>query len=347
VIKERPNDLLFAVDIDGDGNQVFREKQSAGRKPLKSEQILGARSAVPAVDTRKRKGATTDGIIVKKVKRKDGISYGQLQRLRAIAYGQTTAPTITVTNKNNAGVPDYDPWGEGVVEKLRKKDERELEKYEFLEKKHPIKAPSTLKHKPIALSAIGFVPAVRLPEPGISYNPEFEEWDELLKREGEKEVEFEKKRLTEEAEAKRIQELVDIPTEEEESGGDWEDEEESEAENDKLANTVEEKLPKEAKRKTQAQRNKEKRQKELEREREQEKKQKQQKRELVLVKQYEKEIKLQERMRMTKAIAKMTVEDDEKNPKIMRKKRFGKVGYVFCSPTTRMLLTGIDLDVHL
>jgi len=326
VIKERPDDLLFALDIDGDGDEVVRKKQSTERKPLKSEQVLGARSAVPAVDTRKRKGATTDGIVGKKVKRKDGVSHGQLQRLKAIAYGQSSAPTTTVANKKNAGAPDYDPWGEGVVEKLRKKDERELEKYEFLEKKHPIRAPSTLKHKPVALTAIGFVPAVRLPEAGISYNPGFEEWDELLKREGGKEVELEKKRLTEEAEAKRIQALVDMPNKEEESDGDWEDEEESEAEEDKPANTAEEKTLRDAKRKTRAQRNKEKRQKELEREREQGKKLKQQKRELMLVKKYEKEIKLQERMRMAKAIAKMSVEDDEKNPKIMRKKRFGKVG---------------------
>jgi nucleolar protein 53 len=324
--------VLFSLDVDGD---IATERRLAKKsKPLKSDEILATRSAVPAVDTRKRaSGFVTDGVAEKKKKRKDGVSFAQLQRLRAIAYGgASSAPAGVLASSKTVPVPDYDPWGDEAVDKFKKKADIELEQLDFVEKKNPIEAPKTLKHKPIALTATGSVPAVRLPEAGISYNPEFEKWEALLREEGEKEVEVEKKRLAEEAKAARIQALVEASDEEMESDKEeWEDgdeEEEGDEEEDS-----ENKERKEVKRKTQAQRNKESRQKEQERAREAEKKTKQLARELMLVKKYTKEIKRQEKLRMEKAIAKKTaLRDDKKSLETMRKKKFGKVPYVL-SPT--------------
>jgi nucleolar protein 53 len=327
VIAEKSDDLLFAMDFGGDDKIERRETKAL--KPLKMDEILAARSKIPAVDTRKRKGATTtDGVIEKKTKRKDGVSFAQLQRLRKVAAeGQGNAVSILAGAKT--GVPDYDPWAEDAEERLKRRDEKRLEKLDFVEKVAKPQPPPTLKMKPVALAAIGKVPAVRLPDAGISYNPEFEKWDQLLKEEGEKEVELEKKRLKEEAEAARIQALIEAPEEEMES--EWESsssssEDEQEEEEEEEEEKIDEKP--EVKRKTQAQRNREARQKELARKREEEKKLKKQERELMLVKKYTRDIKYQEKLRAARLAAKGKVEDDEMNPKIMRKKRFGKIQYV-------------------
>ena len=294
VTKEKPDDLLFAMDFGGD--DVIERREAKTLKPLKSDEILAARSAIPAVVTRKRIGAVTDGVIVKKAKRKDGVSFAQLQRLRQIAYGgasRAPGPELVSEKKN---VPDYDPWGDEAADKFKKKSELELEKLDFVDKTQKPKAPVTLKHKPIALAAIGSVPAVRLPEGGVSYNPDFEMWDRLLRENGEKEVELEKKRLVEEAEGARIQALIDAPDVEMVSATEgWEDSDESEDEDGEGENK-ESAGKKEAKRKTQSQKNKALKQKELERHRVEAKKLKQQERELLLVKKYAREIKLHEKL---------------------------------------------------
>ena len=295
--------------------------------------ILAARSAVPAVpavSSRKRPGAVTDGVIQKKIKRKDGVSHAQLQRLRKIAYGGASAAPAGVLSSSKLVAPAFDPWADDAEDRFKGKDEIVREQLEFVEKLVRPAPPPTLKRKPVALAVIGSVPAVRLPNAGISYNPEFEKWDALLKEEGEKEVVVERKRLAEEAEEERMRELIDAPDPEEVDVGTDESESESESEAEE-GNADEER--KEAKRKTQAQRNRALRQKEQERKLDEAKKAKAQERELMLLKKYTREIKMQEKLRMAKAIAKATaVQDDEKNPKIMRKKRFGKVQYVFSHP---------------
>jgi nucleolar protein 53 len=324
VIAEKPDELLFAMDFGGDDKIERREAKAL--KPLKMDEILSSRSAVPAVDSRKRKGAvTTDGVIEsKKLRRPDGVSFAQLQRLRRVAAsGQGSAASILASAKK--GVPDFDPWAEDAEDRFKKRAEKELEKLDFVDRVVKPQAPATLKMRPVSQAVIGKVPAVRMPEPGISYNPEFEKWDQLLREEGEKEVELEKKRLAEEAEEARIQALIEAPEEEMESESESESSEEEEADEEEEEN-VDEKP--EVKRKTQAQRNREARQKELARKREEEKKLKLQERELMLVKKYTREIKYQEKLRAARLAAKGQVDDDEMNPKIMRKKQFGKIPYV-------------------
>ncbi|KAA8895510.1 ribosome biogenesis protein Nop53/GLTSCR2 [Sphaerosporella brunnea] len=323
VIAEKPNDVLFSLDLGGDNRISTREK---ALKPLKADEILSARSAIPAIDTRKRKGATTDGVVEKKAKRKDGLSYSQLQRLRQVARAGQGKSQSVLASTQKSGVPDYDPWADDAEERFKKREEKELEKLDFVDKVVKPQAPATLRVKPVALTAIGSVPAVRRPEAGISYNPEFEKWDQLLKEEGEKEVELEKKRLKQQAAEARIQALIDQPEAEAlepSSSSSSESESESDSDSEADEKTAE---TKETKRKTQAQRNKEQRQKELQRKREEQKKLKQQERELMLVKKYTRDLKYAEKLRAARLAAKYNkVEDDEANPKIMRKKRFGKI----------------------
>jgi nucleolar protein 53 len=243
-----------------------------------------------------------------------------------------------LAHNTKKSVPDYDPWGDDAEDRFKPKLLKELEKLEFVDKPLPILPPKTLKHKPIALAAIGSVPAVRQPHAGISYNPDYDAWDTLVKEEGAKEVEVEKKRLAVEAEAARIAALAEEPEKDmlDEDEDESSDEEEEDADSDE-----ENKKPVQPQRKTQAQRNKEEKQKKQEKEREEKKKLKQQERELMLVKKYSKDIKKQERERQAALAAKAAVpEDDEKNPQIMLKKKLGKIGYVILlHDKLRFLLT--------
>ncbi|KAF3918048.1 hypothetical protein ABW21_db0205045 [Orbilia brochopaga] len=260
IITEKSDAELFAVDTTG--STSIRQKQLREVKPLKVDEILNARSAIPAlVNPKKRAGPSGielgDGIVPAKKHRKNGISYKDLARLRRIAYGGEAAKDGVKTTKASQEL--YDAWDDAVPDSegtAAKLDEMNLS---FVEKPKPLNAPATLKHAPIGITREDeeTVPAVRLPEPGISYNPEFDKWDKLLTKEGDKEVELEKKRLHIEAEERRILELAEIEDPEE-----AEEEEESGSEPDEEDPDVMKKMPQ---RKTPAQRNKVKRRKEVER----------------------------------------------------------------------------------
>ncbi|KAF8254184.1 P60-like protein [Wilcoxina mikolae CBS 423.85] len=327
LVKEKPDNMLYSIDLAGDNTTESLLIKKL--KPLKSDEILADRSAVSPVDTRKRAGGfITDGVVQKKKKRKDGMSFAQLQRLRVIANGAASSQPSGVLVSFNNFASDYDPWGDDAVDVLKKMADIEPYQLDFVEKKIPIKAPKTLLHKPVALTAIG-LPAVRLPQAGISYNPEFEKWEALLREVGEKEVKIMKKRLAEEDGTARIQASTEAFDQRIETKKDeWEGVHEvvEEEEDQEEGEECDREKRKEVKRKSQAQKNKVFRRKEIERAREVQRKLKKQAREFMLVKKYTKEIKLKEKLRIERAIAKKAaVEDDEKNPKYMRKKRFGKV----------------------
>ncbi|KAL7275724.1 hypothetical protein RUND412_001307 [Rhizina undulata] len=311
VVAEKQDEELFAVDTTG--SKEIARKHFKAFKPLKTDEILAARSTVAALGTRKRPNpAVTDGVVEAKRKRKDGIAFKELERLKKIAFGLEAAPAKKVSEKQGE---IYDVWEEWEVKDIVEVGNVELS---FLEKEKPIKEPVTLKHAPVSLAAVAKkVPAVRLPVAGISYNPEFAKWDELLREEGEKEVELEKLRIAEAAEEKRIKALG--ATVEEEMIED--NEEEEDEEEDEKKDDVAKKLPE---RKTQAQRNKIKRRKELEHMQAQQNRLKQQAKELHLIKKYTTDIEAKEKLRLAKLAAAQALEDDEKNPQIMRKKKFGK-----------------------
>jgi len=186
IIAEKSSESLFTLDTTGDAS--IAKKHLKGSKPLKADEILAQRSAVPAVSLRKRPGEdkTTDGILAPKRQRTSYVSHKELTRLRKIADGKHSNETVEVTEAS------FDPWDvqRDVAEAAQ--DPR----FSFLEKKMKKVAPSTLKHKPISLAASGKeIPAVKKPEGGYSYNPIFTDYEARLTTEGQKELEAEQKRL--------------------------------------------------------------------------------------------------------------------------------------------------------
>ena len=186
VIAEKPSEALFTLDTIGSSEIRKSYKLS---KPLKADEILALRSAVPAINSHKR-SAVTDGVIEpsNKRRRKDGVSSRELERLKNVAYGGAAAPNGTV----EVDGADYDPWAVKVIERDSK--------FSYLENPKPVKAPQTLTQPPISLVVgIDAFPAVTKPKGGLSYNPEFQEWEQVLTEKGAMEVEAEKKRLKEAA----------------------------------------------------------------------------------------------------------------------------------------------------
>lgn len=199
VLAEIPSDQLFTVDTTG--SEEVRKSVQKKHKPLKADEILAQRSAIPAVDTRKRSNSkVTDGVIEPSTKKhkSDWVSKKEWLRLKQAAKDGHFA---------NRKQDDefHDPWAD-------EQDQTPLDdpKFDFLEKPKPKVEPDTLKKAPVSLAANGKpVPSVKTPDAGISYNPVFEDWDRLLTEQGEKEVEAEKKRLQEEEkeqEKKRLRE---------------------------------------------------------------------------------------------------------------------------------------------
>jgi nucleolar protein 53 len=209
---------------------------------------------------KKRSGDNiTNGILEPKRQRTSYVSHKELLRLQKVADGrqEKSVEVIEAT---------FDPWDVQRDIEEAAQDPR----FSFLEKAKKKVAPPTLKHKPISLAANGKeIPAVKKPEGGFSYNPMFEEWDERLQKEGEKELQAEVKRRAA-AEAERIkQEAAAKSAAEAEAAeakadlSEWEEDSawegfESGAEDVKLN-------AKRPERKTQVQRNKIKRRKEEER----------------------------------------------------------------------------------
>ena len=253
IIVEKPSEDLFALDTTG--SEPIQKAYNTIHKPLRTDQILAQRSAIPALESRKR-SKVTDGLVEPNSKRqkRNGASHEEYQRLQNIAYGDS-APN-NIINRNNE--PKHDPWA------LECNGEEQDPKYNFLAKSKCVKAPKTLKHAPVSLvkHASAF-PAVPNPKADASYNPMFEDYDKALVGEGMKEVDAERRRLQEaELENERLlrieqaqKEEVDVQTEDESA---WEGiESEFEAEE-----WLKRRRPE---RKTLAERNKIKRRKEIER----------------------------------------------------------------------------------
>jgi nucleolar protein 53 len=181
VIAEKASDELFAVDIVGSAD--IQKEVSKRHKPLNVDKILAQRSAVPAVDSRKRLSEfDTEG-----KRKKSKVSGKEYDRLRSIAYGGEQVSKDVIQRGGDA---DFDPWAVQVV----KKDP----KYSFLEEKRPTREPATLKHAPISQAKSGkAIPALPKPTGGKSYNPKFEDWQNELMRESDKAVDAEKQRLHE------------------------------------------------------------------------------------------------------------------------------------------------------
>lgn len=254
-VAEKPSEELFALDTQG--SEDIKRKYKV-QKPLKADEILARRSAVPAVDSRKRQHSTvTDGVLEPTSKRQkpDWVSKKEVQRLKSSLNTTTRLDTDQLDIESSG----FDLWAVETPTVVP-----EDKSTEYVPKTRAKVAPTTLKRAPIPMTADGRpVRAVQQPNAGTSYNPSFEEWDDLLNQEGAKEVEAERQRLlaakiAAEKEA-RVQALAAMPeTNPADDESAWEG---FETENED-SEALKKKRPQ---RKTPAQRNKVKRRKEVER----------------------------------------------------------------------------------
>jgi nucleolar protein 53 len=313
IIAERPSQELFAVDTTGSTD--IQKAYNKRHKPLKVDEILAQRSAIPAVSSKKRLSDFSE----EKRRKKARISTKEYDRLRQIAYGGDQVQKDVVETDN---VADHDPWD---LQEAKVGPE-----FSFLEKKRKKVEPVTLKQAPVSLLKSGkAVPAVRKPASGKSYNPQFNDWQDLVQREGDKAVEAEKRRLQEaKEEAERLERILaaaDSETDGNEST--WESEWEGFSENEE-----EEVKNKRPERKTTAQRNRIKRRKAVEGQAKHEKRMKAKEQQLQRIKELTKSVAEKEKARaelreMVPVPQDDTSSEDDGN-EVLRKKRFGKHQYV-------------------
>ena len=313
IIAEKASNELFTVDTAGD--KAIQADYNRAHKPLRADEILAQRSAMPAVDSRKRAASkVTDGVLEPASKRPRKISHKELTRLRKIALGSQSVGREVIRQPS---APDHDPWADGAAPE-------QDPMFSFLEPPQPVREPKTLKRAAVSLAASGKeIPAVKQPEAQLSYNPQSTVYFDALSRAGEEEVQAEKQRLAEAAEDQRRQDLVDRAQEEgerddsdEESA--WEGlESEVEGGSEWLARRRPE-------RKTQAQRNKIKRRKEAEQRAAAETKERQRRRQAGEIKRIAAEIKAREEERRIAAADKDDSADEPGDDRVLRRRRLGK-----------------------
>jgi len=331
IVSEKPSSELFTTDTVG--SDAIRTKHKVGRK-LKADEILAQRSAIPSVSTRRKpttdeveiERRTSDGIVrdTKRQKR-DYVSYKEYERLRKLAYGGDTQHRHIV-KAHEDGV-SYDPWDPLGPNSDNKTGNG------WIEEKRPVREPVTLKRKPVSLAKTGKdIPAILKPDAGKSYNPTFTDWDNLIQREGTKEVEAEKARQEEAQRERKIQELREKAKRDEEMeqagyGSNWESEWESEWEGIMSENEEKEWLNrKRPGRKTKAERNKITRRKEEEKKKLHEENMKKREQQIVQIVQEQilaaqiAEMETQKTLQLQRT--KVESSEDEVEPEL-RKRRFG------------------------
>ncbi|KAK3065805.1 hypothetical protein LTR53_018020, partial [Teratosphaeriaceae sp. CCFEE 6253] len=248
VVAEQSAESLFATDLTGDAELVKTARGTA--KPLRADQILGVRSAVPGFDGRKRKideAAGTGGTVSKRYKSGEYVSHRELQRLKSVADNASGGVAVEES-------PAHDPWAPSTAIKDPRLD--------YLDEVKPVRAPGTLTQAPLSLAANGkALPDVRKPPAGKSYNPLVTDWSSLLEREGAAAVATEQARLAaeeaaEEKEARALAEAEKVDRQDrDEYGTDYESAWESEWEGF-LSGAEEVHVQKVRPRKTPAERNK-------------------------------------------------------------------------------------------
>ncbi|OLN81250.1 Uncharacterized protein C22F8.09 [Colletotrichum chlorophyti] len=261
VVAEKDSADLFTLDTVGETT-----KRTKPKKTLRADEIIAARSSVPAVSSRKKRenenSKTSDGLIPAKRQRTDWVSHKELDRLRRVADGQHES-VIEVKDAT------YDLWG--ATPAATNTTAGDKTENNFVPPVVKAKPPRTLKQKPLSLTASGKqIPAVIKPTGGYSYNPTFDDYADRLEEESAKAVAAEEARLAAE-EAERIKrEAIARSAAEAEAAearaalSEWDEDSAWEG----FESGVDDDKPslKRPQRKTQAQRNRIKRRKEAERE---------------------------------------------------------------------------------
>lgn len=181
-----PSEALFQTDTTGSARSK-EQWAKVPHTPLKADEIVGARSKVPAIGTRRRAcGEVTNGSIPSK-RKKGGVSRAELERLKKFAYTDGKATEGDIVQQAQGAT--YDPWAEAAG------PGNPPHSLSFIEPPKSWREPVTLRRAPSAMTKSGKpAPNLRRPASGRSYNPSFPEWQTLVDRAGEKEISSEKER---------------------------------------------------------------------------------------------------------------------------------------------------------
>ncbi|KAK9488522.1 ribosome biogenesis protein Nop53/GLTSCR2 [Lipomyces starkeyi] len=224
------SDQLFSVDTTA-SNAALKK---VGKKPLKVDEILAQKSAIPALISRKR-GIEVEAAALKKKGKVQGVTYKELGRLLRVA-GRTADGKTSLANleANSPIIKDiYDAWADGsedakIEDKVEKQEAHTKKSKDLLANAKEIRLfettsyakmqnpPSTITRPPIAFKESR--KAVDVPIEGKSYNPSLESWQELLAGENAALEKAEKERLREAEQKERIQRLGQLLEERERLG---------------------------------------------------------------------------------------------------------------------------------
>ncbi|KAK4705760.1 nucleolar protein 53, partial [Phenoliferia sp. Uapishka_3] len=172
------NSLQHAFSAGPNPAAARLRRGTAFNKPLKSDQILAARSAepalrgrvIPSLEIEKKKDKVRRTHIdretkerLKRITGRDGSGSG----LWSVKSGGAKEEALTEAVRQAGG---YDAW-ERKMEEIDENDDESLKKLILANTtRHTPKAPSTLHEHPL-LSSGGGPLAIPLPHPGMSYNP--------------------------------------------------------------------------------------------------------------------------------------------------------------------------------
>ncbi|KAK9494688.1 ribosome biogenesis protein Nop53/GLTSCR2 [Lipomyces doorenjongii] len=223
------SDQLFLVDTTASNAGL----KKVGKKPLKVDEILAQKSAIPALISRKR-GIEGEAAALKKRGKVQGVTYKELGRLLRVA-GRTADGKTSLANleADSQIIKDiYDAWAGSENAKLENKVEKqesrtkkskhllananEIRLFETTSYAKMQDPPSTITRPPIAFKESR--KAVDVPVEGKSYNPSLESWQELLAGETAALEKAEKERLRQEEQRERIERLRDLLDERERLG---------------------------------------------------------------------------------------------------------------------------------
>ncbi|AMD19045.1 HBR144Cp [Eremothecium sinecaudum] len=261
-----PGDALFQVDLDGDEvlkSKLIKRKQI--KKNIKSKEILDSiksNSKVPAVTHPKAAASEKRSKI-------QGVSKHELSRLMALSGRKLGESKLKaqVYKEGLVKAGSTDIWGESDVVRTpsgfelnikKKKVPNELLKKSTTGWSVATIAPDTIKRAPVKVKEFD-----ETPHAGKSYNPDKEQWKNLINQEYQDEHVKEKRRVQMEEYKKKIHHLMETLEDDEEK--DSEDDgssisdadEQGEEESDQVRLSVN--PPAKYKKKTKYQRNKKKR----------------------------------------------------------------------------------------
>ncbi|CAE6453815.1 unnamed protein product [Rhizoctonia solani] len=191
-VHEKSNTELFSIDVHGD-EQL--KKQMRKHRPLKYVEMLAQRSAVPAVQSRASVPTPTPSGSSKPRIR---VSAAERARLARIAH-RTKNPLEAAQGRSNLPASEavkrsgkYDVWASEDPDEARlMRAMRTPEAKEYLlpiVKSHKSRAPPSAPPPVPALTKASLPNPVVYPDAGTSYNPTYEEHQELLRTAHEREA---------------------------------------------------------------------------------------------------------------------------------------------------------------